>query len=459
MGKHNSGDGDDYVRVTWSKSKVRADVCDIVSRWAKEGRFSVSDAIGGNRSYGAMFGWGDGANTSSKDSGQKGSHSSAPMGLGLMGYKEGTKSTHKASVSISSWDPLAPGKLGTSSVVDFGWDSPKQSKPETTATKNTTSPKKEQVLPSALLSTPSNSISPETTNALKDLVGGTIMKPESQTLKASTESGQPYPKPQHIGKVAPKNIIPKPKPDNWEDFEVASIGGAAAVPDIHSGRTNQSLVCGPSGGDTWASLELFEKQTVSHASHMNPPTSVDSDLRNLEVYFDKKLKKQPTVALEFNPAVGDDDWGEMINSPATPVNPPPPLPITTAPAIKNRRPSTAHGQTNPSGIFQVGEFGTTNVAPIRRDSAPTLFSPININSTVPGAVPTVENNSGTAVDWDFSVFERPAKTDPTPTLSPVSQVSAITGSTLLGGSQVVSKEDKVVMDILEGLPDMGYMLR
>ncbi|KAF8442601.1 hypothetical protein BGX38DRAFT_775023 [Terfezia claveryi] len=91
VGKHNSGDGDDYVRVTWSKSKVRADVCNIVNRWVKEGRFSVSDAIGGSRSYGAIFGWGDGANTTSKDSGQKGNRSSAPTVLGLAGYTYGTK--------------------------------------------------------------------------------------------------------------------------------------------------------------------------------------------------------------------------------------------------------------------------------------------------------------------------------------------------------------------------------
>lgn len=454
MGKHNSGDGDDYVRVTWSKSKVRADVCDIVNRWVKEGRFSVSDAIGGGRSYGAIFGWGDGANTSSKDLGQKGNRSSAPTVFGLAGYKGGTRSTHKASISISSWDPLAPGKPDISSMVDFGWGSPKGSKPETetTATENTTSPKKEQILPSVLLSTSSNSTSPETTYALKDLVVSTVMKPEPQTFKASIEPGQPSPKLQNIGKVALGSIIPEP--DEWEGFQARNT---ATIPEIiPSGRTNQSLV---SGLDTWASLQLFEKGAVSHATHAGPPASLDSDLRNLGLYFGEKSKKKPTMALEFGSAVEDDDWGEMLNSPATPVNPPPPLPITTTistATIKDRRPSTAHGQTNPFGTFQVGVLGTTNSAPIRRDSAPTLVSPINVNSAVPGAVPMMENNSATVVDWDFSVFERPTKTDLIPTTSAVSQVS---GSTLLGGSQVLTKEDKVAMDILEGLPDMGYMLR
>ncbi|KAF8425594.1 hypothetical protein EV426DRAFT_663400 [Tirmania nivea] len=458
--KHNSGEGDDYVRVTWSKSKVRADVCDIVNRWIKEGRFSISDAIGLGRSYGAIFGWGDGANTSSKDSGQKGNRSSAPTVLGLTGYKEGTKSTHKASVSISSWDPPDPGKFDASSTVDFGWGSPKESKPEMTATKFTTSPKKEQILPSVLLSTSSNSISPETTNALKVLAASTTMKPQSQTLKASTEPGQPFPKVQHIGKVAPKGIIPEQ--GNWEDFEATPMKNTAAVPEmVDSGRASQSLVSDPG---TWASLELFEKGNVSHATHASPPTSLDSDLCNLGLYFGEQPEKQPTMALEFGSAVKDDDWGEMISSPATPVNPPPALPIsttttTTTATIKNRRPSTAQGQTNSFGEILVGVLETTNVAPVRRDSAPTLVSPINVNSTMSGAVPKTENNSATTVDWDFSVFERPATKDLITTSSAVSQASVLPGSTLLRGPQVLSKEDKVAMDILEGLPDMGYMLR
>jgi len=452
VGKHNSGGGDDYVRVTWSRSKIRADVCDIVNRWVKEGRFSVSDAMGGGRSYGAMFGWGDGASISSKDSGQKGSRSSAPMGLGLVGYKEGTKSTHKASVSISNWDPLASDKSGTSQVVDFGWGSPKVSKQEMTTTKNMASPKKEQILPSALLPTPSHSTSPETTNAL---AVDTPTKPGPQALNASTVPVQPL----RIGAVAPGSIIPET--DNWEHFETTPMGEVAAAPKVlYSRHTNQGLVSGPPGGDTWTSLDLLEKGTVSR-THASPSTSLDRDLRNLGLYFDEKPKKPPTVALEFEPTVADDDWGEMINSPATPVNPPPPLLTTTTTntaTITNRRPSTAHGQSNPFGAFEVGVLGFKDVTPFRRDSAPTLFSPINGDFTVSGVVPTAENNSTPAVDWDFSVFESPAKKGVIPTPSAVPQTSMSPGSTLLGGSQILPTEDKVVMDILEGLPDMGYML-
>ncbi|KAF8442602.1 hypothetical protein BGX38DRAFT_775031 [Terfezia claveryi] len=278
------------------------------------------------------------------------------------------------------------------------------------------------------------------------------MKPEPQAPKALTEPGQPSPKLQSIEKEAPKR-----ESDNWEDYEATPMVDPAAVPEmIRSGRADHSLV---SGQDTWASLELFEKGTLSHTSHASPPTSLDSGLRNPGLYFGEKQKKKQTIALEFGSAVEDDDWGEMINSPATPVNPPPSLPITTTTsttAIKNRRPSTAHGQTNLSGQFQVGVPGPTNITPIRRDSAPTFVSPINTSPTVTGAVPTTENNSATVVDWDFSIFERPAKIDLIPASSAVSQVS---GSTLLGGSQALSNEDKVAMDILEGLPDMGYMLK
>ena len=118
MGKHKSGNSDDYVRVTWAKSKIREDVDKIVARWIKEGKFLVGGAIAGDRSYGAMFGWGEGAST--RDHSSRAIRYSAPgNGLNLKDVV-----THRSSASTSNWDPAATKLQDSSPTVSFGWSSP-----------------------------------------------------------------------------------------------------------------------------------------------------------------------------------------------------------------------------------------------------------------------------------------------------------------------------------------------
>ena len=134
VAEHNSGGGDDYIRVAWPKSKVRADVCEIVNRWIREGRFSVNGTMGGERSYGPMFGWGDGASPTQQNSGYKGSRSSLPPGVGLRG-REIQQGYHKSSLSVPSWNlQVSDEPKDTSTVVNFGWGSSKVSKEESVST-------------------------------------------------------------------------------------------------------------------------------------------------------------------------------------------------------------------------------------------------------------------------------------------------------------------------------------
>ncbi|ELR06871.1 hypothetical protein VC83_01711 [Pseudogymnoascus destructans] len=57
MRKHNSGDDDAYVRMGWQDSKVREKTLDIVHKWMEEGRLGAGMALGGGRVE-DMFSWG-----------------------------------------------------------------------------------------------------------------------------------------------------------------------------------------------------------------------------------------------------------------------------------------------------------------------------------------------------------------------------------------------------------------
>ena len=59
MRKHNSGDDENYVRVNWPQSQVRADTLKIVARWIEEDRISGRVVLGGGSKGSSMFGWND----------------------------------------------------------------------------------------------------------------------------------------------------------------------------------------------------------------------------------------------------------------------------------------------------------------------------------------------------------------------------------------------------------------
>lgn len=464
IGKHNSGDSDDYVRVTWSKSKVRADVCDIIDHWVKEGRFVVSDAIGGDRSYGAMFGWGDGANTTAKDSGQKGSRFSAPIGQALRGYKEGSKSNHKASISISSWDPLvSKTSIDASTVVDFGWGSSKESIRETII-KNASAPSNQQQSSPESASNPFNIVSPYAPKALEVLTLDTPGKTGLSFTNAKLVALQQLPEPPGPEVLLPKTVLAAH--DNWEDFGIERMT-AASNNMARLSETNQPMVSDPVG-DSWASLDILEKNAITEITHPSSQVSLEIGLHNLGPSCEETTKKQIPHALELESAIDDgDDWGEMINSPATPGKTASPHPTTTitpptVSPVKDRRPSTSHGDTKPFGTSH-GGVTNANIAATRRDSAPSLITPITPSShsivPIPASVDTNENKTSEAIDWDFSVFERPTNKNTTQSSPRSTRPGSSEIGILAGESQVVSKDDKLVMNILDGLPDMGYMFR
>ena len=59
MRKHDSGDDDNYVRVTWRQSQVREQTLKTVARWMEEDRISGRVVLGGGRKGSSIFGWND----------------------------------------------------------------------------------------------------------------------------------------------------------------------------------------------------------------------------------------------------------------------------------------------------------------------------------------------------------------------------------------------------------------
>lgn len=59
MLKHDNGDDENYVRISWPKSTVRDDTLKIVARWMEEDRLSGHVVLGGGGKTSTLFGWGD----------------------------------------------------------------------------------------------------------------------------------------------------------------------------------------------------------------------------------------------------------------------------------------------------------------------------------------------------------------------------------------------------------------
>lgn len=57
--QHNSGDDDNYVRVTWAQSKIREETLKIAAKWMEQDRISGRVVLGGDSKDGTLFGWND----------------------------------------------------------------------------------------------------------------------------------------------------------------------------------------------------------------------------------------------------------------------------------------------------------------------------------------------------------------------------------------------------------------
>ena len=362
MREFNGGnDDDDYVRVTWINSNIRLEINKIVARWSAEDRIAGRAVLGG-KSAATMFFWDQPATDSYQGAGQR--HPRKQLSL---------SSSAEFSSPASSKKHNGPAFSTTSPIAQFNWSSSPVS-PKTHSTGDTDIAGKKTV--TASTPTAPSPLSRKSTHVSK--VQGHETKPASSDMsrevayrishkRASQSSGLPISHP--VAAIPPKPTTPSnqlniPNGDHRSDSSVPApmeIPNAAdlAPAEIRPHPTQISSM----DADPWAGLTRLD--TSSEA----PPAS------NIPTLDD------------------DDDWGEMIQSPATPVLQPTFIPTKEKPLIQNLPPTLR---------------AATPVSPA------TSLAPTPQSSTTSTPVASAQSYSNPLATADFSIFETPVAPPPRP---------------------------------------------
>jgi hypothetical protein len=104
MRKHNAGDEDSYVRISWKDSDVRAETLKVVERWIEEDRVGGGVILGNDTRLGSMFGWGQ----------KNGAPVSVEAALASRIRKTGIQAVHKASTTTQNTDASSTHMSGSS---------------------------------------------------------------------------------------------------------------------------------------------------------------------------------------------------------------------------------------------------------------------------------------------------------------------------------------------------------
>jgi hypothetical protein len=149
--QHNSGDDDNYVRVTWAQSKIREETLKIAAKWMEQDRISGRVVLGGDSKDGTLFGWNDPkaapvplATAFAEKKGKKKPHAAAmveaapeaprewPTGLvkARPSSKTRSPSQHRRRSSTKTSRPLEDTKKSVQlPVANFSWNSESQPTP------------------------------------------------------------------------------------------------------------------------------------------------------------------------------------------------------------------------------------------------------------------------------------------------------------------------------------------
>ena len=397
MRKHNLGDDDAYVRMGWQDSKVREKTLDIVHKWMEEGRLGSGMALGGVGRVEAMFSW------------------------GKPGQAPNTEALHIARKASQSSKVKQPA-LHTSP--------PQQSAP--------------------------------------------TIKPVHKRQKSSVSS---------IKSIVSSPVEPSPR-FSWSTAQPASPDPATAITSVSSDSHPESFRHEP------------VMPPISKAFESPSPVPV-----TIEPLKPKPAAPPPPEQLKEDiPKANDDDddeWGEMVASPATPNFPDIPSfpslsqgngPSKTTPDLSHVGMSNNHVGKHFRNS-SLGDQATTPAKPFDMDA----FVPKASNRSSLGDLSKLTSSSGDPwANADFSFFESPSTA---PTSVPVSKPSSHTSKPSPFASKPVPvapkstpalkttesakstspqipseppvgrkskaelEQDKIVKDIINGLPNLSYMLR
>lgn len=420
--KHNMGDDENYTRVNWTQSSVRVETLKIVARWIEEDRISGRVVLGGGSKAGSMFGWND----------QKATPASITAAFASKAVKKIVETPTEPSVEVPrEW----PKGLVRDHSASKG---PPPSKPRR---RSSATPK-----------------SPETKVERQSPVAnfGWNTVPESSQKIHSRSSSK----------------------------EMSSGFNPVAVPIANpSSPSRKRVSLGPS---SFAASAFKATESVHKTSTLVAKDEVPIGPPQQKASVPPAGPKAAVAKL----AEEDDDWGEMISSPVTSTAPTFPLPN----GLRHKKSQSLSG-----AFTSVKPFSSTTASissiDSRRGHRPALSfddilkpetqspqsakSPEKLNvfseptnafsSPVVPAPPLPAGNSDPWASADFSFFETasaPAPPVPTPlprTIPPKSVSFANTRVSASSPGTRKSKEemeqDRIVQDVVKGLPDLSYMLR
>ncbi|TVY34807.1 hypothetical protein LSUB1_G005665 [Lachnellula subtilissima] len=419
--KHDMGDDENYTRINWKQSSVRAETLKIVARWIEEDRISGRVVLGGGSKAGSMFGWND----------QK----ATPASITAAFASKAAKKIVEA--------PVEP-------TVEVPREWPKGLVRDHSASKGPSPPKARR----------KSSVTPKS--------------PE----EAKVERQSPV---ANFGwNVVPENSHKSHSRSSSREKSSRSI--PIAVPITNSPSPPQKCaLLSPSSSATFKPAEPVHKTSAPVAKHEVPIGS------SQERIFVPPAASKAAVA---NLAEEEDDWGEMISSPVTSTAPAFPLfsglrhkksqslggafssvkpfhpTMASIPSIDSKR-----GHHPTLSFDKILKPETQSPRSAKSPEKPNLISePMNaFSSPVVPAQPLPVGKSDPWASADFSFFETasaptPPVSTPLPKTIPNKTVSFANthvraSSHATRKSKEQMEQDKIVQDVVKGLPDLSYMLK
>lgn len=444
MRQHNTGDDENYVRVNWKKSKVRDETLKIVARWIEEDRISGRVVLGGGSKAGSIFGWNE-------------------------------KSAKPASISAA-----------------FA-----ERKPKTKAEPAPAAVDVPREWPKGLVKERSTSHGRSTSKVRrKSSVKSTTSAEDVKNEKASPLPVANFGWNTDTVAEGPKKASSRPSSSHKKSGSKSSITSSPKAPSPKQNRPPRSL---HSSTGSVSKIGDFSSQSLFPATKLETilsPSLVKPTLSTINTVQPVPVQPVTKIPDGFS---GDDDWGEMISSPAT---------VTTAPVLPLNK---LRHKKSQSLVGDVSSTKSTAAATIPENShRPSvsfdqILSPTHPSSQLsspvitpgfsqpiqnfPSVSPTAPLPQSTAVSdpWasaDFSFFDSapvPVAADvPKPKLAPKASIktkplpkpSPLKASSLAATPVNVSpspitpntrrtkdemEQDRIVQDILMTLPDLSYM--
>ena len=499
MRKHNSGDDENYVRINWLQSQTRVETLKIVARWMEQDRISGRVVLGGGSKDGSLFGWNDPKAApiplaAAFDEKRKNKQAPSPATVEAAPevpreWPKGLVKPRSTSQNRSSSKPRrrSSAKSSRSSeeikqivkapVPNFGWNTDPQV--------NHTSPgrdTKPAPIPLAEPSPPQKSISPSPPPPASSVPPLKIATEHRKPTGYGLESLQP------ITEVLTPVSAPNPqKANGLNTLQPTANISMPAFPSISSTQNFSN-----SFEDDWG--EMISSPVVTAAPKLPPPNG----LRHKKSRSLIEAKPPPSDVSSFDgtaPSIPADRGHRPTTSldellvpkttptPSTDTFSSGTMSSTFAPATSANvvAPTSslaplANGNFDPWASIDM--FSTSTNLP---SVAPSTIS--NVGAPIASIAPSAGNNYDAWASADFSFFESAPTPAPTsasvtkpvsaPALKsavaskPKAAAKSVAFQPLAPGPQARGngktkkeiEEDKIVVSIIKGLPDLSYMLR